>query len=306
MTKEIRAFLDHLIYDLNYSSHTVDAYGRDVLAFYAFLAKEGATADEVDVMLIRNYLSEELARGVTRKSCCRRLSALRKFYAYLHDQGYLKENVFTYISSPKKEKRLPRVLFAEQVQRLLKANAERTDLLADRDKAILALLFTSGVRAGELVAIEIDDLDLRNRTVRILGKGDKERIVPFTQGTAALLGKYEDGLRKILIARNKKDIGITAFFVNARGQRLTTRGLEYIIRRIENRTGLPYRLHPHLFRHTFATHLLEQGADLRVIQELLGHESLDTTQVYTHVTTQAMKHQFLSAHPRARKKKQEP
>lgn len=302
MTKEIREFLDHLLYELNFSPRTVDAYGRDVLSFYAFLDAEGVPVDETDLPVIRNYLSEELGKGLTKKTLCRRISGLRKFFFFLVEKGYLQENPFVRVNSPKQEIRLPRTLFPAQAEKLLKANAERHDFLAERDQAILSLLLSSGIRAEELCGLTLSDIDFRSRTMRIIGKGNKERIVPFTEDTLSYLQKYRQNSREKLVLRNAAEFGMANFFLNAKGGKLTTRGLEHILRSIEAKTGLDYHLHPHLLRHTFATHLLDNGADLRVIQEILGHRSLNTTQIYTHVTTQSLKNQYKTSHPRAHKK----
>ena len=197
----------------------------------------------------------------------------------------------------------PRALYIEQIDTLFKRNKERSDHLMIRDQVILELLYASGVRASEFVNIKVQDIDFRNRTIRIIGKGDKERIVPFNKSSSATMKEYMSDCRPKLLASNKKQYNTDYFILNDQGKKLTTRGLEYILKNIEKLTGCNYDLHPHLLRHTFATHLLEGGADLRVIQEILGHESLNTTQVYTHVTEEAMKSQFVAAHPRAKKSK---
>lgn len=302
MTKEIREFLDYLQYELNYSPKTIDSYERDVLHFYDYLRKEDVNIDDVDLHVVRNYMSTELSRGVTKKTLCRHLSALRKFFRFLIKSDYIQENVFLYVHSPKQEQRLPRTLFEEQVEKLLIANSKRTDELKYRDQAILELLFASGLRAEELLNLEKSDIDFRTRTIRVIGKGNKERIVPFTFEAKKSIEEYLKNSRLSLSNRNKKEYETPYLFLNVRGEKLSVRGLEYILKTIEQKTGLIFDLHPHLFRHTFATNLLENGADLRVIQELLGHSSLNTTQIYTHVTTESLKNQFRSAHPRAKRK----
>ena len=177
---------------------------------------------------------------------------------------------------------------------------ERQDNLKNRDQAILYLLYYSGLRAQELVGLDVQSVSLKERSVRVLGKGNKERIIPFTNECQQVIKHYIDNERKTLLLKSK-DL-TPALFLNAQGERLTTRGLEYILDAIEEKTGLYVGLHPHILRHSFATHLLENGADLRVIQELLGHESINATQVYTHVTEEAMKETYLNAFPRAKKK----
>ena len=214
--------------------------------------------------------------------------------------GYIKDNPFVFISAPKVETKYPHALYKDQIAELFKRNAERTDELALRDQAILYLLYYSGIRADELVKLDVQSIALKDRVVRVLGKGNKERIIPFTADCQKVLKAYIDKERIVLL-RKSKDMS-PALFLNAQGERLTTRGLEYILDAIEEKIGLYVGLHPHILRHSFATHLLENGADLRVIQELLGHESINATQVYTHVTEEAMKETYMLAHPRAKKK----
>lgn len=299
MNKQLADFLTNLQTDRNYSSKTVESYQRDIEKFYRFLLKEDIKADDVDQIVIRNFLTEEVLFGVSKRSCKRRICALKHFYQYLLKTGQVETNPFNYTEPLKLEKKYPHILYQNQIEELLSENRKRTDILASRDQAILELLYYSGVRASELVNIKLSDINTRNRMARIFGKGSKERIVPFTDSCASTIDKYIKECRPEL-AKHNEQISIY-LFLNNHGDQLTTRGLEYILKNIEERTGLNLGLHAHLLRHTFATHLLENGADLRVIQELLGHESINATQVYTHVTEEGMKKEYLSAHPRAKK-----
>ncbi|MCR4880060.1 MAG: tyrosine recombinase XerC [Bacilli bacterium] len=299
MNKQLRDFLYHLETDRNYSPKTIENYQRDIEKFYRFLLEEDIKADDVDQIVIRNFLTKEIFAGVSKRSCKRRLSSLKLYYQYLLKTKQIETNPFNYVTAPKLEKKYPHILYANQVEELLTANKARTDELKDRDQAILELLYYSGIRASELVNIKLSDINTRNRIVSIIGKGNKERLVPFTDECANAIDKYVKESRP-KIAKHNEQICIN-LFLNAQGKKLTTRGLEYILKNIEEKTGLNLGLHPHLLRHTFATHLLENGADLRVIQELLGHESINATQVYTHVTEEGMKKEYLSAHPRAKK-----
>ncbi len=292
-------FLNHLKVERNYSDKTIASYSADLDKFFKFILKEGVKMDEVDQIIIRNYLSEELARGVSKRSCARSMSALRHFYSFLVTEKVVKDNPFIFVSSPKMDKKYPHALYKEQIENIFKENAKRTDELASRDQAILELLYYSGIRAAELVSLDIQDVNINQRYVRVLGKGRKERMVPFTAECQKSLTDYNNKLRPKLASRSQTLC--RAFFLNNRGERLTTRGLEYILDQIENKTGLFMDLHPHILRHSFATHLLENGADLRVIQELMGHESINATQVYTHVTAEAMQKEYSTAHPRAHK-----
>lgn len=302
MNKQTQEFIDHLRHERLFSERTIDSYRRDIEKFYAYLHSEGLGMDEVNAAVIRNFLSVELQSGISKRSCARRVASLRHHYEFLKTKKYLKTNPFAFIMTPKKDIRYPKVLYFEQVEKLINENAKRTDFLAPRDTAIIELLYASGMRADELVNIKLMDIDFRSRAIRVSGKGNKERIVPFSLKAKAALETYRDSTREKLLLKDELLQNIRFFFLNSNGQKLTTRGLEYILASVEKKTGLFLGLHPHLLRHSFATHLLEGGADLRVIQELLGHESLNTTQVYTHVTQEAMKSQYEFAHPRAKKK----
>ena len=300
MNKPEQEFLDHLLHVRNYSIKTVNSYQEDIDLFCEYIFNEGTLMEDVDIISIRNFLTEELARGVSKRSCKRRLSSLRHFYKYMVNVGYLNDNPFIFVDAPKTETKYPHALYKEQIQEIFKRNEERTDALKNRDQAILYLLYYSGMRAAELVGLDVQSVSIKERVVRVLGKGNKERIIPFTGECQKVVKAYIDKERKDLLKKSKE---LTpALFLNAKGERLTTRGLEYILDSIEEKTGLYVGLHPHVLRHSFATHLLENGADLRVIQELLGHESINATQVYTHVTEEAMKETYQNVFPRAKKK----
>ena len=300
MNKPTRDFIKHLELDRNYSKKTIESYTNDIEKFFKYLANEGILFDQIDLIIIRNFLTKELQDGVSKRSCSRRLSALRHFYTFLVKKGYTSDNPFVYISSPKTDKKYPHALYKEQIEEIFKENAKREDELALRDQAILEVLYFCGIRAAELVNIDVQSVNLPKRFIRVFGKGSKERLVPFSVECKTILEKYMKEDRPKLL--EKSQMPTPALFMNNKGQRLTTRGLEYILDKIEEKTGLFVGLHPHILRHSFATHLLENGADLRVIQELLGHESINATQVYTHVTEEAMKDAYFNAFPRAHKK----
>ena len=313
MNKPEQEFLSYLVSERNYSLKTAKSYQEDIDLFCEYIFKEGTLMEDVDVLTIRNFLTEELARGVSKRSCKRRLCSLRHFYKYMVNVGYIKDNPFLLMKAPKTDTKYPHGLYKEQIQELFKRNGERTDNLKNRDQAILYLLYYSGIRAEELVTLDIQNISLKERVVRVLGKGNKERIVPFSNECQKTLKDYIDKDRKKLVelyflwqkkqeAKGENPPARAPLFFNAQGGPLTTRGLEYILDAIQEKTGLFVGLHPHILRHSFATHLLENGADLRVIQELLGHESINATQVYTHVTEEAMKDTYEKAFPRARKK----
>lgn len=307
MNKQTKEFLDHLQFERNYSEETIKNYQADIEKFFKFLTKEGVLMDEVDIVVIRNFLTDELNSGVGKRSCKRRLSSLRHFYQYMVDEKIVKENPFLFVETPKTKKTYPQTLYRDQVQEILANNAKRDDPLAERDQAILSLLYYCGLRAAELVKLNVQDINFRNRVVRVLGKGRKERLVPFTEECGEAVQKYIDNSRKELL--KKKLVPTAKLFISSHPSSdptkepvMTTRGLEYILDQIEEKTGTFVGLHPHILRHSFATHLLENGADLRVIQELLGHASINATQVYTHVSTEAMKQTYIDSFPRAKKK----
>lgn len=293
-------FLEHLSLERNYSPQTVKSYQFDIEKFYKFLIIEGSSLEEVDTLIIRNFLTEELNSGVSKRSCKRRLCSLRHFYKYLISKGEVKTNPFVFVSGPKTEITYPHALYKDQIVSLLEANKQRTDELMKRDQAILEMLYYCGLRASELVNVQLSDINLKQRIVRIIGKGNKERIVPFTMSCQKTLETYLLESRPLLA--KKTEPASQYYFLNNFGEKLTTRGLEYILDSIEEKTGNYVGLHPHLLRHTFATQLLNNGADLRVIQELLGHASINATQVYTHVSDEAKMEAYYKAFPRAKKK----
>ena len=300
--KEIDSFIEYLQFNLGFSVETLDAYRRDINSFYTYIYTNGKDILDVDKETIRDYLAKELEAGKTHKTLCRRLSCLRHYYDYLFDNGYVMQNPFYFINNPKKEKTLPHVLYPEQVETLLTENKKRTDNLKYRDECILEILYSSGVRVHELVNIKLQDIDIKSRIIRINeGKGKKDRLVGFDERTQKTLLDYVRKYR-VELENNNKNGMVDYLFLSAKGEQLTTRGVQYILKQIELKTGLDYGLHPHTLRHSFATNLLNNGADLRVIQELLGHSSLNTTQIYTHVSEEAMKYQFATSHPRAKKK----
>lgn len=300
MNKPLHDFLYHLENERNYSLKTIDSYRRDIEKFYAFLLHEGIKDDDVDLIVIRNFLTNELLSEVSKRSCKRRLCALNHYYRYLLKEGYVDYNPFEFVISPKVKTKYPSALDASQIDQLLLENSRRTDELMVRDQAILEVLYYSGIRASELVGLKLSDINFRQRYFRVLGKGNKERLTPFTEECSEWLNRYVKESRPVLASRNE-EIPIH-LFLNHNGKPLTTRGLEHILTQVQEKTGLMLGLHPHLLRHTFATHLLENGANLREIQELLGHESINATQVYTHVTESNMRNEYLKSHPRAKRK----
>ena len=300
MNRQTEEFVSYLLYRRNYSPMTAKAYQRDIDEFFKFLFEEDADYVDVDTAIIRNFLTHELKRGVSKRSCKRKLSSLSHFYKFLHQKGYVDDNPFILVKSPKVPKTFPKTLYTDQIKEIATLNSKRTDELAIRDQAILSTLICTGIRASELVGLDVQSVSINERIIHVIGKGNKERIVPITKECREDIRKYLKLLRPELLSRDKE--GSKALFLNSKGQQLTVRGLEYILDEIEEKTGTFVGLHPHILRHSFASNLLENGADIRVIQELLGHESLNTTQIYTHVTEESMKEAYSNYFPRAHKK----
>ena len=301
MKDYLEDFIDYLKYNLNYTIYTCDSYKRDIIKFYNFVASESINYLDVDNIVIRNFLTKELKEKVSKISCKRRISALKKYYEYLFKKGYIKNNPFNFVVPMKVEKKYPKVLNQNQIKQILADNILRQDEFVLRDQVILEILFSCGIRVSELINIKINDISLKEKIIRVFGKGQKERLVPFTIQCQQSIEKYLKQLRPILANRSKEYNDY--LLLNKNGQQLTRRGVEYILNQIEMKCADFYGLHPHMLRHSFATALLENGADLRLIQELLGHSSINSTQIYTHVSEENMKTVYNFAHPRAKENK---
>jgi len=304
-TVEEKRFVSYLLNERKYSNNTAKAYEQDISEFLGFLSLNALSYEDVDQELIRAYLLDLINLGLSKSTIKRHLAALKHFFQYLYTKGRIKVDYFELVTSPKLEKKLPDFLTDEEIKKLFDANRMRTDKLAVRDQALLELMYASGLRASEVVNLTLQSVNLSERVVRVIGKGNKERIVPFTKSAGQALKDYLENLRPALISRDLSQNKTNSFFVNNQGKRLTYRGLEYIMCEIEKKTGCYVKLHPHKLRHSFATHLLSKGADLRTIQEMMGHESIGTTQVYTHVTYSEMQDVYKSAFPRAKKRNKE-
>lgn len=302
MNRTIREFLDYLKFNRNYSSNTIISYQRDLEKFYKFLLAIDRLDSEVTKDDIRKFMKDEFEEGVSKRTMKRRLSSLRHYYDFMRDKKYLNNDPLLRITSPKYRAPLPKVIYDEQIQLLFKYNRERTDFFRDRDQAILEIMFATGMRASEVVNLTLQQINHSDRTINVIGKGDKERIVAFTEEAQKTLKIYIDGSRKTLLQRRTNPLPTNIVFLNHLGNPLTIHGLRHILLTIERKTGDYLDLHPHMLRHSFATYLLERGADLLVIQELLGHESLNTTQIYTHVSEDKIREEYYLAHPRNKKK----
>ena len=297
-------FLDYLTYEKNVSPNTISAYRDDLESFISFLMNDYVTTSReqlnlaaVDHLGVRAYLAYLARRKLARSSIARHLSALRSFYRFLVREGIATFNPARAVATPKREKRLPEVLQTAEIE-LLFDQIDPGRELGIRDRAWLELLYGSGLRISELVGIDLEELELRSRLVKVLGKGSKERIVPFgTKAEQALRAWLE--IRPAFAARRAKDDEESPLFVNHRGGRITARSVRRIMEVYVRRASLRSGISPHTLRHSFATHLLNAGADLRTIQELLGHVSLSTTQKYTHLQDWKLIEVYKKSHPRA-------
>lgn len=308
-----RDFLQFLKFNRNASPHTVRAYETDLTQFVEFLAARGRTKPSrvpitsLDADGVRGFLESLHDRGNSRASGARRLAALRTFARYLVREGQLADDPTQLVGAPRKDQTLPQHLDLAQVDRVI-GTPDLDRAAGRRDRAILELFYASGLRLSELVGLDIEDVNLSGRVVRVRGKGGKERLVPFNQSTVeALKAMMQDARTMKAAAPSRRPAKGAharqryAVFLNQRGGRLTTRSVDRIVRQAARSASVPGGLSPHALRHTFATHLLQAGADLRAIQELLGHERLSTTQRYTHLDIGRLMEVYRASHPRARK-----
>lgn len=298
MREQIHQFLEYLALDRDQSPHTVRSYARDLADLLAFLAADDdpladVPHETIEARQIRAFVADMHARGLSAATISRRLSAARAFFRWLGREGLVSENPAAAVKNPRRGERLPDRLDVEDVEAVLEA-PDTADPAGWRDRALLELLYAAGLRVSELVALDLDDVSFADRTLRVLGKGRKERIVPFGRKAAEVLRAYLDAFAARRIATEEE-----ALFLNQRGRRLTDRSVRRILDQAVRRAALLRGVHPHLLRHSFATHLLESGMDLRAIQELLGHSRLSTTQRYTRVSLERILEVYDQSHPRA-------
>lgn len=310
--EHISQFLEYLRYNRNVSPHTLRAYEADLAQFAAHLAeRQGCATEHVAVRRfdsdgVRGFLSSLHDRGNSRASAARRLATLRTFARYLLREEQLDEDPTALVGAPRREFTLPAHLAAAEMERLL-ASPDTTTVAGRRDRAVLELFYASGLRLSELVDLDLDDVNISGRVVRVRGKGRKERLVPFNSATAdalrAMIGDragLEPPIARVVRERGQRQARPRhALFLNLRGRRLTSRSVDRIVRKYVRQAAIAQGISPHALRHTFATHLLQAGADLRAIQELLGHARLTTTQRYTHLDVARLMEVYKKAHPRA-------
>lgn len=295
--KLVHNYIRYLEVERHASPYTVRNYTHDLRHFLQFLNMENvATLEEVDRYLLRRYIATLQEQGFEKSSVSRKLSALRSFYGYLMQQNFISSNPLLTVSSPKLEKRLPSFLSSDEVAQLLETPDTITPQ-GQRDRAMLEFLYASGLRVSEIVGLDLVSVNIEAREIRVWGKGTKERMVLIGKPAASALDIYLREGRRQLLGNSRTE----ALFINRYGKRLSGRSLQKAISRYALAAGLDKRVFPHMVRHSFATHLLDGGADLRVVQELLGHANLSTTQIYTHVTQSQARKVYLAAHPRAKK-----
>lgn len=285
MKQFIDEFIRYLDTERGVSPHTIRAYRKDLAIFFE------SAPEDIQLSDVRGFVASEINRGLMKSTASRRLAALRSFLKYLHSEGHIKSNPAKLVQSPKLPQKLPRFLSVDEIFELVE-KPEGIGFLPVRDKAILELLYSSGLRVAELAALDLDDVNLKEGSVKAKGKGKKERIVPVGKKAIEALKSYM--VERLILKRSTP-----AFFLNRSGKRLTDRSIRRLVQKYSKALALSGKVSPHTLRHTFATHLLQSGADLRVIQELLGHSSLSTTQKYTHLDVTHLMDVYDKAHPLA-------
>jgi len=287
MKEEIEAFLSYIKNQKNYSEKTILSYKNDLFSFYEYL--KGKSVKDISISDIRNYISDLIKYGYTPKTCARKLSSLKSFFKFLLKRNLIEFNPASVLKTPKIPKKLPYVL-SEKTLREILDNWKTFDFKTKRDKAIVEILYGCGLRAGEV--INLKENDVLKDSIRVLGKGNKVRIVPLPLKTKEAILDY-------INEKKKNNLTSIYLFVNLNGKKLTERGLYYILKKVFEERGGINGIHPHILRHSFATHLLSRGADLRSIQELLGHSSLKATEIYTHLSIEEIKRIYENSHPRS-------
>lgn len=291
MDTYIEKYLEYLKIQKNYSINTIESYKEDIEFFKEFLDKNSYNFLEVEYKDIRQFFNYMDNLKLSKNTISRKISSLRNFYKYLARNNYIKYNPFSLTKGPKKDKLLPKFLYYNELEEMFNV-CDITTFYGLRDRLILEILYATGIRVGELEYMKIKDINFYENKIKILGKGNKERIVYFGEYTREILDLY-------LKQRTDKN---EYLLINNHKERLTSRGIRYILNKIIEKTSIETKISPHMLRHTFATHMLNEGCDLLSVQELLGHESLRATQVYTHVTNDRLKDVYLKTHPRNKKR----
>ena len=295
LQNQLEQFIRYVQLEKNFSLHTVREYTSDLEEFFAFLHAEGIQKiTEVEYIHARLYVTKLYDEQKARTSISRKISSIRSFFRFLNREQNIDDAPFRSLYHPKKEERLPSFFYEEELKELFEKN-EGDEPIQIRNMALLELLYATGMRVSECVSLELTDIDFHYNIVRVMGKGRKERIIPFGQYAHDALILYIEQVRPTLMKKENHQ----KVFVNMRGGELTTRGVRYILSEMIDNASMHTKIYPHMLRHTFATHLLNNGADMRTVQELLGHANLSSTQIYTHVTKEALRKTYMNSHPRA-------
>lgn len=295
LQSQLDQFIRYVQLEKNFSLHTVREYTSDLEEFFAFLHAEGIQKiTEVEYIHARLYVTKLYDEQKARTSISRKISSIRSFFRFLNREQNIDDAPFRSLYHPKKEERLPSFFYEEELKELFEKN-EGDEPIQIRNMALLELLYATGMRVSECVSLELADIDFHYNIVRVMGKGRKERIIPFGQYAHEALIRYIDQVRPTLMKKENHQ----KVFVNMRGGELTARGVRYILSEMIDNASMHMKIYPHMLRHTFATHLLNNGADMRTVQELLGHANLSSTQIYTHVTKEALRKTYMNSHPRA-------
>lgn len=291
--KYLSEYLEYLKYQKNYSDETIHSYSIDIEEFLDYINSECINICEVGYDVVKAWLIHLDEKKNKSTTVSRKISSLRGFYKYLINNKIIDSNPFSLVSLPKKERHLPRFFYYNELEEMFQVPKLNT-ALGQRDRLLLEMLYATGVRVSELVNIKVSDIN--GEEIKVLGKGNKERIVEF--------GDYAESILELYLNEGYKSLNVKKseyLFLNNRGGKLTTRGVRYILDNIINKTTIDKKISPHMLRHTFATHLLNEGCDLLTVQELLGHESLTATSIYTHITNDRLKEVYFKCHPRAKK-----
>ncbi|KWW10908.1 recombinase XerC [Peribacillus simplex] len=295
--KALSSFIEYLQIEKNSSHYTIENYKRDILEFFLFLDEQGMTdITSVEYFDVRLFLTSLYEKNLSKRTVARKTSCLRSFYKFLLREGDVKDNPFSLVSLPKKDQKLPRFLYEKEMEQLF-SSLNKDSPIGKRNNALLELLYATGIRVSECCEIKLHDIDLSLGTVLVHGKGKKDRYVPVGKYAQEAIELYIRTARMEMTSSDAK--AHVYLFVNFRGDPLTPRGVRYILNELIKKSAAEGSLHPHMLRHSFATHLLNNGADIRTVQELLGHSKISSTQVYTHVTKDQLKKVYNATHPRA-------
>lgn len=294
MDQKLEEFLEFLRFEKNYSSHTVSGYRSDLTQFFHFLKEHGIPFSGIDNVAVRAFMAGLHGKKEAKSTIARKLAALRSFFQFCIKRRWLDDNPAKVVSTPRQEKPVPSFLSEEEMRNILDLAPSKKPLEM-RDKSILELLYATGMRVGELAGLNVEDINLEDRLVRVRGKGKKERLLPFGRTAAQSLHGYLRARKNLIKDREFEK----ALFLNYRGNRLSVRSVQRVVEKVLHFTAVKRKISPHSLRHSFASHLLSRGADLRVIQELLGHESLATTQKYTHLDLKHLIEVYRKSHPRS-------